>query len=542
MRLRMFLAALIVAGCALSGATAFALSAEYLDWGRGPAQFLMTKEEAAKWKTITADEDAKAFVLLFWARRDPTPETPRNEYRDEYERRVATADKNFPSDKNRGALTDRGKMLILFGQPKKIERTGSQRQSAMPGMSGGLRGSTPGTSSDTSAGDSFLGGGSTEDTAGQVWTYEGDDARALFGQARAPLRFVDRQGKSDFTLERGGVDVAGGQQKAITRSIKQPNLTVAPSFGGGGAAPAAEAMPVLEAAPVVQTELTTESLKAAVAEMKAATKNPYENKAYATWGEYVTAEGQYFVPVQVYVPKSAGLNASQSLTFFGVVQDDTGKNVVAFEEPAKLTVSKDDLFVDRSFTALPAGKYRGYFGLADNGKPVSIVSADMQLAGTLDKDASAVSPLILSNNVYPLAEAQQPTDAHAFGGLKVVPKGDRTFRPSDELWFFVELRNPGLDLPAPAADGTVAAEGMPKIQIKIDVNGTETASGKTVKRPAPPREIEAIAIKGVPGHYGIGNSIPLTSFKPGEYTFNVKVIDTVKKASYTLTDKFTVVE
>lgn len=535
MRFRTFLTALVVAGCALSGTTAFALSAEYLDWGRGPAQFLMTKEEAAKWKTITSDDDAKAFVALYWARRDPTPATPRNEYREEFERRVAAADKNFPADKKRGALTDRGKALILFGQPKKIERTGGQRQSAMPGMSG-----TGSQSSDTTANDAFAGAGSSEDTAGQIWTYEGDDARTLFGQARAPLRFVDRHGKSDFTLERGGPDVASAQQKAITRALSQPNLTAAPSFGGA-AAPVSAAMPVPEA-PVVQTELTTESLKAAVAEMKAATSNPYENKAFATWGEYVTAEGEYFVPLQVYVPKSAGLTASQSLTFFGVVQDETGKNVVAFEEPAKLIASRDDLFVDRSFTALPAGKYRGYFGLADAGKPVSIVTADMQLAGTMDKDAAGVSPLILSNNVYPLAEAQMPTDPHAFGGLKVVPKGDRTFTPADELWYFVELRNPGLDLPAPAADGTVPAEGTPKVQVKIDVDGVEKVSGKKIKRPAPPREIEAIGIKGVPGHYGIGNAIPLSSFKAGDYTFNVKVIDTVKKASYTLTEKFTVVE
>ena len=533
MRLRSYLTALLVVGCALTGATAYALSAEYLEWGRGPAQFLMTKEEAAKWKTITSDDDAKAFVALFWARRDPTPETPRNEYREEFERRVAAADKNFQADKKRGAITDRGKVLILFGQPKKIERTGGQRQSAMPGMSG-MSGST-----DTSGPDPFAGGG--EDTAGQIWTYEGDEARELFGQARAPLRFVDRQGKSDFTLERGGPDVARATQKAITRSLKSPDLTVAPTFGGAAAPAAVEAM-VPDAPPAVQTELTTESLKAAVADVKAATSNPYKDKAFATWSESVTAEGQYFVPVQLYVPKSAGLNASQSLTFFGVVQDETGKNVIAFEEPAKLTASKDDLFVDRSFTALPAGKYRGYFGLADNGKAVSMATAEMQLTGTLDKDAAATSPLILSNNVYPLTEAQAPTDPYAFGGLKVVPKGDRTFRPSDELWYFVELRNPGIDMPAPAADGTTPAEGTPKIQIKIDVEGTETASGKKVRRPAPPREVDALAIKGVPNHYGIGNAIPLTSFKAGEYTFNVKVIDTVKKASYTLSEKFTVVE
>jgi GWxTD domain-containing protein len=533
MRLRTYLAALAVSALALN---ALALSAEYLDWGRGPAQFLMTKEEAAKWKTITSDDDAKAFVALFWARRDPTADTPRNEYREEFERRVAAADKNFPSDKKRGALTDRGKILILFGQPKKIERSGGQRQSAMPGMPG-----APGSSSST--GD-FASGGTDETEAAQIWSYEGDDARSLFGQARAPLRFVDRQGKSDFTLERGGPDVASAQRKAIERSLVQPNLTAAPNFSAAAAAPAAAAMPVPDLPAPMPTELTTESLKAAVTEMKDAKANPWDKKGYVTWGEYVTADGKYFVPVQLYVPKSAGLSASQSLTFFGVVQNEAGQNVAAFEEPAKLTVSKDDFFADRSLTALPAGKYRGYFGLAENGKPVSMASADMQLAGTLDKTASAVSPLILSNNVYPLAEAQNPDDPHAFGGLKVVPKGDRTFQTSDELWYFVELRNPGLSEPAAAADGAAAAvPGVvtPKIQIKIDVEGTDKAGNK-IRRPAAPREVEAMELKGVPGHYGIGNAIPLASFKPGEYTFNVKVIDTIKKASYTLSEKFTVIE
>jgi GWxTD domain-containing protein len=454
--------------------------------------------------------------------------------------RRATNSKNFATDKKRGAVTDRGKVLILFGQPKKIERTGGERQGAMPGA-GGTSSSTL-----TNAADPFSTGGSDENTAGQLWTYEGDEARALFGQARAPLRFVDRNGKSEYTLERGGPDVGSAQQKAITRSLTQPNLTVAPTFTAAAPPPMPEAMPIAGIPVPVQTELTTESLKAAVAEMKADAKNPYANKAFATWGEYVTSEGEYFVPVQLYVPQSAGLDANRDLTFFGVVQDETGRNVLAFEDPVKLTASKEDFFVDRSLTGIPAGKYRGVFGLAENGKPLSLVSSDMTLAGTLDKDATSVSPLILSNNVYALPQAQRADDPNSFGGLKVVPKGDRAFRTSDDLWYFVELRNPGLpeapvstDATAPAAAASPVA---PKIQVKIDVDGVETVGGRKVKRPAPPREIEAVEIKGVPGHYGIGNAIPLTSFKPGEYTFTVKVIDTIKKTSYNLKENFTVVE
>ncbi|HYC62812.1 MAG TPA: GWxTD domain-containing protein [Thermoanaerobaculia bacterium] len=530
MRLRNYLTAIAVAALALN---AFALSAEYLEWGRGPAQFLMTKEEAAQWKTITGDDEAKAFVLLFWARRDPTADTPRNEFREEYERRVAAADKNFQTDKKRGALTDRGRVLILFGQPKRIEASGGQRQSALPGME------NAGTSTLTDA-NVYGATGSDANTAGQVWFYEGDYARELFGQARSPLRFVDRQGKSDFNLERGGPDVGRATQKVIARAIVQPNLTAAPTFSAAPVA-ATAAMPIPEEPVVVQTELTTESLKAAVAELKGAAKNPYEKQTYATWGEYVTSEGQYFVPVQLYVPKSAGFSSSQSLTFFGVVQDESGKNVFAFEEPATLAATKEDFFVDRSLTGIPAGKYRGYFGLAEDGKAVSMTTTDLTLAGTIDKDASGVSPLLLSNNVYALSTAQKATDAHAFGGLKVVPKGDRVFRPTDELWYFIELRNPGTaEATQIPAEGESVAAVAPKVQIKIDVDGM--VDGKKVRRPAAPREVEAIAIKGVPGHYAIGSSIPLESFKPGEYTFTAKVIDTVKKASYTVSEKFTVVQ
>src|SRR5688572_10282476 len=117
---------------ALIAVSAFALSPDRAEWGKGPVQFLMTKEEIAQWNAIKTDDAADKFIALFWARRDPTPATPRNEFREVFEQRVASADTNFKADRKRGALTDRGKTLILYGQPKKIERAGQQRDSARP--------------------------------------------------------------------------------------------------------------------------------------------------------------------------------------------------------------------------------------------------------------------------------------------------------------------------------------------------------------------------------------------------------------------------
>jgi len=55
----------LVAALAVIAVSAFALSTENAEWGKGPAQFLMTKEEAARWKAVKTDEEAAKFIALF---------------------------------------------------------------------------------------------------------------------------------------------------------------------------------------------------------------------------------------------------------------------------------------------------------------------------------------------------------------------------------------------------------------------------------------------------------------------------------------------
>lgn len=516
---RTFLTAALVAGLALSASAN--VSFEFIDWANGPVQFIMTKEEQAKWKAVRTEEEAKAFVALFWARRDPTPGTARNEGREDFEARVAYADRYLAAgERVRGAMTDRGKALIVYGMPKRITRSDAGQE---PGEG-------PELQPDERATSQFI-----------QWFYEdSEEVKEVFGVSRAMLRFVDRFGVNDYRIERGPIDLVASAQRAIARRIIQPDLTEPPSYATPAAPAAAEAAGA-DAPATVATELATAALRKAIDDFKASA--PVEKTAYATWGEYVTGAGDYFVPVMLYIPKRSGITASEGVTFFGVVQDESGKDVHTFEVPAKLTATKEDFYVDRSLRGLPAGKHRGYFGVAENGKVLTVAAADMNLSGTLDKDAAAISGLILSNHLYPLPEAQQPDDPYAFGGLKIVPKADRTFTPADELWYFVELRNPGVVQPSPtdAVPIVGAPAAAPKVQVKIDIEGTD-ATGKKKKMSAPPREVDAVEIKGVPGHFGLGSAIPLATFKPGDYTFTMKVIDTVRKSSYTLTDTFRVVQ
>lgn len=87
------------------------------DWANGPVRGIMTDAEKREYSRLSDPVSRSEFVTKFWAGRDPKPETPDNEYRDEFERRVAFADANFAQDEIRGSMTDRGMVFVLLGPP-----------------------------------------------------------------------------------------------------------------------------------------------------------------------------------------------------------------------------------------------------------------------------------------------------------------------------------------------------------------------------------------------------------------------------------------
>jgi GWxTD domain-containing protein len=83
----------------------------------GPVRGFLTAEDKREWSGLSDAASRSEFVTKFWAARDPKPETPENEFRQEFEKRVAFADKHFAQDETRGSLTDRGLVFLLLGPP-----------------------------------------------------------------------------------------------------------------------------------------------------------------------------------------------------------------------------------------------------------------------------------------------------------------------------------------------------------------------------------------------------------------------------------------
>ncbi len=77
----------------------------------------MTAEEKQEYSRLTDSISRAEFIEKFWMARDPKAETPENEFRMEFERRVAFADQAFIQGEQRGSFTDRGMVFVLLGPP-----------------------------------------------------------------------------------------------------------------------------------------------------------------------------------------------------------------------------------------------------------------------------------------------------------------------------------------------------------------------------------------------------------------------------------------
>jgi len=96
------------------------MSSQSLDQEFDAAGYIATREEKNIFKTLDIP-GKQAFLVEFWKKRDNSPETPQNEFRDNYLKLVNTANKEFSGFKE-GYKSDRGRVLLMYDVPDEIER------------------------------------------------------------------------------------------------------------------------------------------------------------------------------------------------------------------------------------------------------------------------------------------------------------------------------------------------------------------------------------------------------------------------------------
>ncbi|MFC1799849.1 GWxTD domain-containing protein [Candidatus Eisenbacteria bacterium] len=201
-------------------------------WGRheiealGDLAYIFTNEEMETFKSLSQGEQ-EGYLRSIWLEIDPTPGTVENEALIEHFRRVKYADQNYTSAKNRGALSDRGRLYIKYGPPDDVQshysdyefvknttdiRGGSEPVPTDPFSRVGLKtGSSDEGSWDqaVSGDDAFseqTGGTTVHGKAYEIWTYDGpgepvrDLPDRLARSAKMRFVLVDERGFGEYRI------------------------------------------------------------------------------------------------------------------------------------------------------------------------------------------------------------------------------------------------------------------------------------------------------------------------------------------------------
>jgi GWxTD domain-containing protein len=97
-------------------------SSPYGKWLNQDVVYIIADAERAAFQRLTTDEERQKFIDQFWLRRDPTPGTAQNEFKEEHYRRIEYANQRFRTASGQpGWQTDRGHMYIVYGPPDELE-------------------------------------------------------------------------------------------------------------------------------------------------------------------------------------------------------------------------------------------------------------------------------------------------------------------------------------------------------------------------------------------------------------------------------------
>ena len=456
------------------------LSETYASWPKGPDGFLLTKQEVKEYQKITTDVQAQAFIDLFWAKRDPDLNTVVNEFKLDFDQRVKAADKQFGTEKLRGAMSDRGRTLLLLGLPS--------RHSFVPAGSP-VQGS-PGESSQP-----YEDRGNVE-----IWEYQKDRLPPDLKAEQVTFLFVEtRLGLKDFPLERGDRRNAMAMKliaSAPERLLFNPKLTEVPKLG---------LLPGSKAAGAAQLAVLTSEPR----------PWPDGTRTYSTTGFATVTLHPAWVSVRL--PASAPVaNEAIGRVRSSVDDREAGSFVVAITplESGGERLYEFSLPVD-------AGAWKLDVALLAAGAPVAIGTVDFETE-QLPAEGTYISPFYWGVDVRQEAQAHLG-DPFNVGGWHVVMHPEDEYAAGEALSYFTFVVRPGLD-----------EAGKPKVSVGLAVYLEQR---KLTERAAEQAQLSQVS----EDLWMYGSQLPLSIFRrSGSYRLEVTLTDTASGVNKVATIPITV--
>jgi len=494
------------------------LKGPYKKWVDQDVHWIITDQELKAFKSLSNDEERDAFIEAFWQRRNPSPDSPENEFREEHYRRIEYSNEHFAAGKP-GWKTDRGHMYIAYGKPDSIDSHPSGGTYDRPMDEGG---------------------GTTSTYPFETWHY-----RYLEGVGEnIDIEFVDTCMCGDYhmTIDRSEKDAlkhVPGAGETIYE--QQGQSSKADRFSGGGLEQLGngpmssqnqskqfdrlDRYAKLMAAP----EIKFKDLESFMATSKILTGPPF---LFDVRTDYVKVTNEtVIVPLTLQIRnKDITFNnkdgvAMGTVNILGRVSNLNHKAIQTFEDTVVVQVPSELLArtqnnVSVYWKSLPLrpGLYKIDIVIKDVNNPDHIGTWRRSVnVPKYDDDKLAASSLILADQMERVPSKDIGAGNFVIGNTRIrprVPSGIAapvTFHRAQSLNFWMQVYNLGIDQKSKQNSATIEYEVV------------DTDNNKTIL------QTQELTSKTNPNsdQVTLERSMPLASLQPGKYKINITVNDGV---------------
>jgi len=495
------------------------LKGAYKTWLDQDVAYIISDEERKAFKNLNNDEERDSFIEQFWLRRNPDPDSPDNEFREEHYRRIAYANEHFAAGKP-GWKTDRGHIYISFGKPDSIDSHPSGGAYERPMDEGG---------------------GETATYPFEVWHY-----RYLEGVGdNIDIEFVDTCmcGDYHFTIDRGEKDallhVPGmGQTQWEQMGMAKKGDRFKGGFENLGTGPLSSSQSSKE---FDRIELAAKLFAPPPVKFKDLENFITEHKLingpifpFDVRTDLVkVTDNTVLVPITVQI-KNRDMTfvtkdgvARGLVNILGKVTTITHKTVQTFEEtvqveqPAELLEkSLDRQSIYWKAVPLLPGIYRLDIAIKDVNNPdhIGVYGRALQVPEYHDEKL-ATSSLILADQMHPVSSHEIGEGNCVLGNTKICPRVSAnpatpvSFKRAQELNSWMQVYNLGIN------ESTKSNSAQVTYRVIDLANNAVLFEKKT----------DSKDLGAHSDQLTVENSLPLAGLPPGKYKVTIEVNDEISK-------------
>ena len=442
-------------------------------WLQEDVLYTITDDEKTVFNKLQTTEEKERFIEQFWTRRDPSPRTSYNEFKEEHYRRLQYSNERFASGIP-GWKTDRGMIYIKYGEPDRIDAYPSGGHYQRP---------------------SWEGGGSTSTYPFERWEYRhlegvGDDIEIEFvdDTLTGEYRITTNPWDKDALLHMpgGGLTDAEmmGQASRVDRirPLTNPMPWNNPLLIGHGRA---KDQPFEKLTTLTNLQRPPSIDFADFRRPEVLTNIRYELLPFEVEvNHFPVDENNYLVPVTLMIPDkyldytAEGDVYRSVIDVYGQVSAVNGRILNVFEETIGSTKdtrgsteNADQKSIYQKSMQLAPGRYKLDIIIHDaNSEKVGTKSVGIILPN-VSKETLTISSVVLADRIDLDAAVGQ---ASPFGPAKVFPNVSRVFQQDQALLIFFQLSNFEIDASSQSgylvsmADIVRDSQKVVSQQLKID--------------------------------------------------------------------------